>query len=101
MDHSLGGYVGGKQAALESAFDYNDKSGAISKCRETKACKGVFLRMPEGVWVLSTGQAPNPRYKGEGSIAIPMKSLQVRSIYFPEDRARETYQSLIDMKKTQ
>jgi len=31
--------------------------------------------MPEGVWVLSTGQAPNPRYKGEGSIAIPMKCI--------------------------
>ena len=35
MDHNLGGYVGGKQAALESAFDYNDKNGAISKCRES------------------------------------------------------------------
>ena len=31
--------------------------------------------MPEGVWVLSSGRKPAARYKGEGSIAVPMKCL--------------------------
>ena len=32
--------------------------------------------MPEGVWVLSDDTRPRPRYKGEGTIAIPMKCMK-------------------------
>ena len=39
-------------------------------------CTGVFLKMPEGVWALSDGEHPKPRYKGEGTIAIPMKCME-------------------------
>jgi len=57
-------------------LDYNKKDEAIDKCHNTPGCTGVFLKMPEGVWALSDGEHPKPRYKGEGTIAIPMKCME-------------------------
>jgi len=64
------------QTAVKSGFDYNEKDVAIDKCHNTPGCRGVFLKMPEGVWVLSDATRPRPRYKGEGTIAIPMKCMK-------------------------
>jgi len=75
VDFTLNGYIGSEEEAIKSGFDYTDKEGAIAKCRQTNGCRGVFLKMPEGLWVLSSGGKPAARYKGEGSIAVPMSCL--------------------------
>ena len=36
VDFTLHGYIGSEEEAIKSGFDYNDKEGAIAKCRQSK-----------------------------------------------------------------